>query len=76
MNNDEWINICFKRANRDQLLKESDKYLMSDYPISSSNLELVKQYRQKLRDYMNIPEIVNYNSNVIIPEIPSFPTFE
>ena len=39
MNNDEWINICFKRANRDQLLKESDKYLMSDYPISSSNNE-------------------------------------
>jgi len=73
MNNDEWINICFKRANRDQLLKESDKYLMSDYPISSSNLELVKQYRQKLRDYMNIPEIVNYNSNVIIPEMPQFP---
>ena len=73
MNNDEWINICFKRANRDQLLKESDKYLMSDYPISSSNLELVKQYRQKLRDYMNIPEIVNYNSNVPIPEMPQFP---
>ena len=73
MNNDEWINICFKRANRDQLLKESDKYLMSDYPISNSNLELVKQYRQKLRDYMNIPEIVNYNSNVIIPEMPQFP---
>jgi Phage tail assembly chaperone protein len=73
MNNDEWINICFKRANRDQLLKESDKYLIPDYPISSSNLELVKQYRQKLRDYMNIPEIVNYNSNVIIPEMPQFP---
>jgi len=73
MNNDEWINICFKRANRDQLLKESDKYLIPDYPISSSNLELVKQYRQKLRDYMNIPEIVNYNSNVPIPEMPQFP---
>jgi hypothetical protein len=73
MNNDEWINICFKRANRDQLLKESDKYLIPDYPISSSNLELVKQYRQELRDYMNIPEIVNYNSNVPIPEMPKFP---
>ena len=73
MNNDEWINICFKRANRDQLLKESDKYLIPDYPISSSNLELVKQYRQKLRDYMNIPKIVNYNSNVPIPEMPKFP---
>jgi hypothetical protein len=73
MNNDEWINICFKRAKRDQLLKESDKYLIPDYPISSSNLELVKLYRQELRDYMNIPEIVNYNSNVPIPEMPQFP---
>jgi len=73
MNNDEWISICFKRATRDQLLKDSDKYLIPDYPISSDNLELVKQYRQALRNYMNIPEIINYNSNVIIPNLPQFP---
>ena len=73
MNNDEWINICFKRATRDQLLKDSDKYLIPDYPISSDNLGLVKQYRQALRNYMNIPEIINYNSNVIIPNLPQFP---
>ena len=73
MNNfDEWTVICFKRAERDQLLQQSDKYLLSDYPISSSNLELIKQYRQDLRNYMNIPEIVNYNSNVILPHMPQF----
>ena len=73
MNNfDEWTVICFKRAERDQLLQQSDKYLLSDYPISSSNLELIKQYRQDLRNYMNIPEIVNYNSNVILPPMPQF----
>jgi len=73
MNNfDEWTIICFKRAERDQLLQQSDKYLLSDYPISSSNLELIKQYRQDLRNYMNIPEIVNYNSNVILPPMPQF----
>ena len=73
MNNfDEWTVICFKRAERDQLLQQSDKYLISDYPISSSNLELIKQYRQDLRNYMNIPEIVNYNSNVILPPMPQF----
>jgi hypothetical protein len=54
-------------------LKDSDKYLIPDYPISSDNLELVKQYRQALRNYMNIPEIINYNSNVIIPNLPQFP---
>ena len=74
MNNfDEWTVICFKRAERDQLLQQSDKYLLSDYPISSSNLELIKQYRQDLRDYMDLPQIVNYNSNIAIPEIPKFP---
>ena len=71
-NYDEWTAICFKRATRDQLLQQSDKYLISDYPISSSNLELIKQYRQDLRNYMNIPEIVNYNSNVILPPMPQF----
>ena len=74
-NYDEWTTICFKRAERDQLLQQTDKYLLSDYPISSSNLELIKQYRQELRDYMNLDEIKNYNysCNYIPPEMPSFP---
>ena len=73
MNNfDEWTVICFERAERDQLLQQTDKYLLSDYPISSSNLELIKQYRTDLRNYMDIPEIVNYNSNVILPPMPQF----
>ena len=73
MDIDDWNVIMGKRMMRDQLLKDSDKYMLNDYPISNSNLELVKQYRQALRDYMDIPELVNYNSNVIIPPIPQFP---
>jgi len=73
MDIDEWNIIMGKRMMRDQLLKESDKYMLLDYPISSNNLELVKQYRQELRNYMNMPEIINYNSNVIIPPMPLFP---
>lgn len=67
------IDLSFQRAICNGLLRDSDKYLISDYPISSSNLELVKQYRQDLRNYMNTPEIVNYNSNIAIPEMPQFP---
>ena len=59
MINDDFIVIMFKRDQRNQLLKESDKYLLPDYPIASSNLELVKQYRQQLRDYMDSPSVVN-----------------
>jgi Phage tail assembly chaperone protein len=73
MDIDDWNVIMGRRMMRDQLLKDSDKYMLNDYPISNSNLELVKQYRQALRDYMDIPELVNYNSNVIIPPIPQFP---
>ena len=60
------------RQERNKNLAETDKYLLSDYPISSSNLELIKQYRTDLRNYMDIPEIVNYNSNVILPPMPQF----
>ena len=50
---DDFITILFKRENRNQLLKESDKYLLPDYPITPENLELIKTYRQQLRDYMD-----------------------
>lgn len=48
---------------RNQLLAESDKYMLSDFPITPNNLELIKQWRQQLRDFT----INNY----IIPEKPN-----
>ena len=75
MINDDFIVIMFKRDQRNQLLKESDKYLLPDYPISSSNLELVKQYRQQLRNYMDLDQVINFSSsnNIPFPVFPSFP---
>ncbi len=35
---------------RNQALKDTDFYLISDYPISDEDLEKIKQYRQELRD--------------------------
>ena len=63
------------RENRDKLLVDSDKYLLPDFPINSSNLELIKQYRQELRNYMNLDVVINYNysCNTIPPEMPKFP---
>ena len=75
----ECIIVGFKnnlKEQRNELLKETDKYLLPDYPISSTNLDLVKQYRKDLRNYMNIPEIINFNSNTPIPKMPSFPIFK
>ena len=72
---DDFITILFKRENRNQLLKESDKYLLPDYPITPENLELIKTYRQQLRDYMDLDVVKNYNSsnNIPMPDFPKFP---
>ena len=69
---DDLITLMFQRQNRNQLLSASDKYVLPDYPIVSSNLELIKTYRQQLRDYMGLPQVINYNSSCNIP-LPPFP---
>jgi hypothetical protein len=53
------ISLIWKR---NQLLAESDKYVLVDYPISTDDLLIIKEYRQKLRDFTN--------NDFIIPEFP------
>ena len=76
--NTEFLNenlLTLQRNTRDQLLKDSDKYLLPDYPINESNLILIKNYRQQLRDYMDLDGVKNYNSsnNIPFPDFPRFP---
>ena len=75
MDENDWTVICFKRKNRNQLLSNTDKFLLSDYPISPDNLILIKEYRQQLRNYMDLPEVINFNSssNIPLPDFPEFP---
>ena len=54
------VNLIFTR---NRLLAESDKYMLSDFPITPENLELIKQYRQQLRDFTT--------NDYIIPEKPN-----
>ena len=61
--------LSFQRCIRDGLLKDTDKYLLSDYPITPENLTLIKNYRQTLRDYMST---INENTEDI-PEFPKIP---
>jgi hypothetical protein len=53
------LNLIFTR---NQLLAESDKYVLVDFPITPENLILIKQYRQQLRDFTN--------NDYIIPDKP------
>ena len=55
-------NLVLLRSTRDQLLDNSDKYLLPDFPITPENLIKIKDYRQQLRDFSD--------NNFIIPEFP------
>jgi len=70
---EQYLNM--RREERNKLLAQSDKYLLPDFPITPENLELVKQYRQQLREYMNLEEVINYNyyNETPILEFPKFP---
>ena len=39
------------RSVRNQYLEQTDKFMITDYPISDDERELYKQYREYLRDY-------------------------
>lgn len=69
---DEFLRL--RREERNKLLVQSDKYLIVDYPISTEKIELIKQYRQQLRDYMNLEEVKNFDYYLETP-IKPFPEF-
>jgi hypothetical protein len=66
-------NLILLRHQRDERLKETDKYMLNDFPIDENDLIKIKEYRQALRDYMNLPDVINYSSNIPLPDFPDFP---
>ena len=52
------------RNQRNDLLKNTDKYLLPDYPITPDQIPIIKTYRQALRD---TPE-----NNFVLPPPPDF----
>lgn len=57
------------RAKRDNLIGETDYYLMPDYPSNPQNLEELKVYRQALRD---VPKQEGFPRDVHWPDVPKF----
>jgi len=58
--------LIFKKnlfEKRNQLLNESDKYMLSDYPINEINKNKVVIYRQELRDYPLLSFFLNFNGD-------------
>ena len=55
------------KAKRNGLLKESDWAVLPDSPLSEEDIELVKQYRQALRD---LPQTYSNPDEVVFPNKP------
>ena len=64
-----------KRARniRNELLNKTDRYLLSDYPITLEQQMLIKTYRQELRDFINNNKEKILNGDKI--EFPTPPDF-
>jgi hypothetical protein len=58
--------LQLKRTERNELLQETDKYVLIDYPITNENLIIIKEYRQSLRDFSS--------NNYILPKKPDLKT--
>ena len=58
---------------RNELLNKTDKYVLSDYPISISQQMEIKIYRQDLREFINNnKERILNGEKVDLPEQPNF----
>ena len=58
---------------RNELLNKTDKYILSDYPISLSQQMIIKTYRQDLREFINNNEIKILSGDKV--EFSPQPTF-
>ena len=64
-----------KRARniRNELLNRTDRYVLSDYPISPEQQMEIKGYRQNLREFINENEIkILAGEKVEFPQQPDF----
>ena len=64
-----------KRARniRNELLNKTDRYFLIDYPIHHKQQNIIKNYRQELRDFINInKEKILNGDKVDFPTQPDF----
>jgi hypothetical protein len=75
--NDYIINNAhfLKRARniRNELLNKTDKYILSDYPITLEKQMIIKTYRHELRQFINENDIkILAGEKVEFPTVPDF----
>ena len=66
----EWT-LFQLRYTRDSYLYSTDKYVLSDFPITEEKRNVIKEYRQMLRDFINInTEAILRGEDIEILPIP------
>ena len=64
-----------KRARniRNELLNRTDRYLLSDYPITLEQQMIIKTYRRELREFINNnKERILNGEKIDFPPVPDF----
>lgn len=56
------------RAKRNQLLEQTDKFMLSDFPLDTSQRTKYKEYRQYLR---NLPKMYN-DESIKVAKVKNF----
>jgi ATP-dependent Lon protease len=67
------VKMQFQRNQRNHLLGESDKYILSDFPLNEDQRNEIKIYRKSLRDYFGRDDVINWTYDKEIPTFPSLP---
>lgn len=56
------------RSIRDEILRETDKYLLADYPVTAEYKQKIIDYRKSLRD---VPKQTGFPRDVVWGEFPA-----
>ena len=72
INNEHFLRRA--RNIRNELLNKTDRYMLQDYPnLTQEQLNTIKNYRQTLRDFININKNLFLNGQVVdFPQQPNF----
>ncbi len=59
---------------RNELLNKKDRYILDDYPIEIEEKQIIKIYRQSLREFINENKdlILAGNNEIEFPQKPDF----
>ena len=63
------------RNMRNEILNQTDKYLLIDYPITEEQKMEVINYRKTLREFININKSKYLNDGINFIEFPKAPDF-